>query len=153
MGIKITFKVEGLKDCEDALKELPLATSKNVLRRALRKAAEPVAKSAEGRVARRTGNLGESITVGTNLSKRQRRAAKETKTGVEVYVGAGPLPHAHMIEFGTSRQSPEPFLRPAVDANGKRMIEIFRTDVWAEIQKAVARLERKAARLAAKLKP
>jgi HK97 gp10 family phage protein len=144
--------VEGLRECEEALMALPLATSKNVLRRALRKAAEPIEKSAEARVQKRTGKLGASITVGTKLSKRQRRAAAETKTGVEVYVGAGPLPHAHMLEFGTAHQAPEPFLRPAVDANGKLVIEIFRDDVKAEISKAVQRLQRKAARILAKTK-
>jgi HK97 gp10 family phage protein len=150
--MKVTFKVEGLKDCEDALKELPLATSKNVLRRALLKAGAPVVDSAQSRVARLTGKLGQSVTVGTKLTKRQKKSAALTKDGVEVYVGAGPLPHAHMLEFGTSRQAPEPYLRPAVDANGKRMFSIFRDELRAEIAKAVQRLERKAARIAAKMK-
>jgi HK97 gp10 family phage protein len=148
--VKVTFKVEGLRECEEALTELTLATSKNVLRRALTHAAEPVEKSAQQRVQKRTGKLGASIRVGTRLSKRQRKAAAETKTGVEVYVGAGPLPHAHMLEFGTAHSAPEPYLRPAVDANGKRMIEIFRNDLKAEIAKAVQRLQRKAARTLAK---
>jgi hypothetical protein len=39
-----------------------------------------------------------------------------------------------------------------VDANGKLIIETFRDDVRAEIAKAVQRLERKAARIAAKTK-
>lgn len=152
MATRVRFRVEGLKECEEALKALPFATSKNVLRRALRKAAEPVASSAKQRVRKRTGKLGVSISVGTKLSKRQRKAANETKTGVEVYVGAGPLPHAHMLEFGTSRQAPQPFLREAVDANGKRVIETFRDEIRAEVAKAMKRHERKAARIAAKMK-
>jgi HK97 gp10 family phage protein len=115
-------------------------------------AGEPVVSSAQARVAKLTGKLGRSITVGTKLSRRQKRAAAETKTGVEVYIGAGPLPQAHMLEFGTSHQGPEPYLRPAVDANGKRIIETFRDDSRAEIAKAVQRLERKAARIVAKMK-
>ncbi len=150
--MKVTFRVEGLAECEEALKALPLATSKNVLRRALMHAAEPVAKSAQRRAPKRTDKLAASIIVGTKLSKRQRKVAAETKTGVEVYVGAGPLPQAHMQEFGTAHHAPQPFLRPAVDANGKRMIEIFRDDLRAEIAKAVQRLQRKAARIAAKMK-
>jgi HK97 gp10 family phage protein len=152
VATRIRFHVEGLKECEEALKALPFATSKNVLRRALRKAAEPVATSAQQRVEKRTGRLGRSITVGTKLSRRQRKAAAETKTGVEVYVGAGPLPHAHMLEFGTSRQAPEPYLRPAVDAQGNRIIETFRDEVRTEVAKAMQRHERKAARIAAKMK-
>jgi HK97 gp10 family phage protein len=150
--MKVSFKVEGLKEAEEALLALPLATSKNVLRRALTHAGEPVVMSAQGRVAKLTGKLERSITVGTKLSKRQKKSAALTKDGVEVYVGAGPLPHAHMLEFGTSQQAAEPYLRPAVDANGKRMMEIFRDDLRAEITKAVQRLERKAARIVAKMK-
>jgi HK97 gp10 family phage protein len=153
VAVKVTFRVEGLKECEEALKALPFATSKNVLRRALKVAAEPVASDAQQRVAKLTGQLGRSITVGTKLgSKRQRKEASKTREGVEVYVGAGPLPHAHIVEFGSSRQAADPFLRPAVDANGKQIMETFRDELRAEVSKAMQRHERKAARLAAKMK-
>jgi HK97 gp10 family phage protein len=148
-GVRVTFKVVGLRECEEALAELSKATSKNVLKRALMNAAAPIERSAHARVKKLTGRLDRSITVGTRLSKRQRTLAKK-ESDVEVYVGAGPLPHAHMVEFGTSRDAPAPFLRPAVDASGKRVMEIFRDELKAEIDKASARLARKAARALAK---
>lgn len=147
--MKVTFKVEGLKECEEALAALPAATTKNVLRRALKSAAEPVVNTAQQRVEKRTGQLGRSITVSTKLSRRQRRATPKD-SAVEVYVGAGPLPHAHMLEFGTVHSAPEPFLRPAIDAQGMRVLRIFRDDLKAEIDKAMARQARKAARILAK---
>jgi HK97 gp10 family phage protein len=149
--MRVRFRVEGLRECEEALAALPGATGKNVLRRALLLAGAPVQKLAQARVRKRTGKLGQSIKVGTKLTKRQKRMATRDST-VEAYVGAGPLPHAHMLEFGTSRQAPQSFLREAVDAQGKRVMEIFRDELKAEIQKAAKRLERKAARLLARTK-
>ena len=39
-----------------------------------------------------------------------------------------------------------------MDANGKRMIESFRNDLRSEISKAVQRMQRKSARILAKMK-
>jgi HK97 gp10 family phage protein len=147
--MRVTFKVEGLKECEEALNALPLATTKNVLKRAMMAAAQPVVATAAARVKKRTGKLGRSITVSTKLSRRQRRATPKDSS-VEVYVGAGPLPHAHMLEFGTVHSAPEPFLRPAIDAQGMQVLKIFRDDLKAEIDKAMQRQARKAARILAK---
>jgi HK97 gp10 family phage protein len=146
--MKVTFKVEGLAQCEEALAALPAATTKNVLKRALMKAAEPVVTTAAAIVRKRTGRLGKSVTVSTKLSRRQKRQTQKT-SDVEVYVGAGPLPHAHIEEFGSIHEAPHPFLRPAIDANGTRVMNSFRDDLKAEIDKAMARQARKAARLLA----
>jgi HK97 gp10 family phage protein len=135
---------------KDALEELPKATGKNVMRRILKRRAQPIADDAEALAPVRTGQLKRSIIVGTRLSRRQRRAAKETKSYVEIYVGPGPLPQAHMDEFGTSQQKPQPFLRPAWDAHKGSLLNNLRDDLWAEIEKAAERLARKAAKAKAK---
>jgi HK97 gp10 family phage protein len=149
--MRVTFKVDGLAACEEALADLPKATNRNVLKRALFAAGAPVEVAARARAPRLTGHLQRRIAVSTKLSRRQRKAAAKA-SAVEVYVGAGPLPHAHLQEFGTADMPPQPFLRPAVDAQGRRMIEEFRDTLQAEVKKAMARHERKAARLAAKIK-
>jgi HK97 gp10 family phage protein len=150
--MKVTFRVEGLKDCEDALKALPAATGKNVLRRVLLEAGAPIASVARSLAPKLTGRLSVSIIVGTRLSKRQRKIANDTKSYAEVYVGPAPYPRAHIQEFGSSDVPPQPYMRPAVDATGNRVIEIFKDRLWEETRKAMARFERKAARLAAKIK-
>ena len=51
--------------------------------------------------------------------------------------------HAHMVEVGTSRMAPRPYLRPAWDANKDGILEGIKEDLWAEIQKSVARRARR----------
>src|SRR5690606_2513631 len=148
------------------------AAGKGVLRRAGIKALHPIAEAAFNLAPDdpATGgyDLKESIGVSTKLSrsaKRQhRKTVRDDKASVEVFVVAGPLPHAVMMEFGTARAitegrcagtqrpgtAPQPFMRPAWDQGRMRVLEDLKKELWAEIDKAVARAQRKAARLAAK---
>jgi HK97 gp10 family phage protein len=145
------LKIEGLRECEDALRELPRATGKNVLRRALLAASEPIA-DAWGRITPVfRGTLQKSVGSGTRLSRRQ-RGLHVKRSDVEVFVGAGPLPQAHMSEFGTAHQPAKPAGRPAWDNNKMKALASIKSDLWSEIEKARARLARKAARLAAKIR-
>jgi len=53
-------------------------------------------------------------------------------------------------EFGTSFHGPQPYMRPAFDAQAMPTIERLKVELRAEIDKAVARAARKAARAAAR---
>ena len=97
------------------------------------------------------GTLQKSVGSGTKLSRRQ-KSLHQKRSDVEVFVGAGPLPQAHMSEFGTAHQPAKPAGRPAWDNNKMKALESIKSDLWSEIEKARARLARKAARLAAKIK-
>src|SRR5690606_2344940 len=70
----------------------------------------------------------------------------DPKTLVEVFVGAGPVPHAHLQEFGTAHHGPQPFARPAWDAAKGGAIDTVKSEMWSEIEKAAKRLARKAAK-------
>jgi HK97 gp10 family phage protein len=145
------FKIEGLKEVQAALRELPNATSKNIMRRVLLKRAEPVAEAAEARVAVRYGWLKGSINVSTRLTRRQKKRHKNGgPNDVEVFIGPGSDPAAHNQEFGNRYQPAQPFMRPAWDATKMGVLEGIKDDMWAEIEKAAQRLARKAARAAAK---
>jgi hypothetical protein len=137
-------RVEGLRELEAALKELPKATGKRVLRNSLRKARAPVDD----------GTLRDSIGVGTRLTKRQaglhRKMFRDDRASVEMFVGAGGLAQATQMEFGNFKDSPQPYMRPAWDGNKMQALETIKTELWNEIQKAAARHARKMARLAAK---
>lgn len=146
-----TFKIEGLRELDKALGELPKATSRNALKRALMKAAEPIAKDAEDKAPRDTGGLAESIHVGQRLSRSQKRAQrKESKHFAEVYVGPAPSSKSITQEFGASHHGPQPYMRPAWDGNKSKALETIKDDIGAEIEKARARLAKKAAKLALK---
>ena len=149
-----TVKLEGFAELERELERLgKAATQKASLRRALRKAAGPLADKAQAMApVGATGTLAPSVSVGTRLSQRQgrmhRRMFRNDRAAVEMFVGAGPLSSAHTQEFGTVHHAPQPFLRPAFDQDKMAMLDRLKAEIWADIQRTIARAERRAARLA-----
>lgn len=167
-------QVEGLKDLEQALTELPKATSRNVLLRALKKAAQPITDAAQAKAPVETGQLRDSIIVTSRVRNRvglteyaqtmastgdYKEAQSALRTarreggpgGARAEVNIGPTaPHAHLLEFGTVKMSAHPFMRPAWESEKDGALIDISNELKAEIEKARARLARKAARLAAK---
>lgn len=154
--VKATFKVEGLKELEQALTQVAKrSTAKAIMRRALKKAAQPMADMAQA--AAPVGDsktLGQSVTIGTKLSGRQqklhRKMHKNDRAAVEMFVGAGPLASAHNQEFGNEHHGPQPFMRPAWDAEAKPTLDRLGDLMWSEIEANTKREARRAARLAKK---
>jgi HK97 gp10 family phage protein len=143
----ITVKVSGLSEIMTALRELPNATAKNAMKRVLVKRAEPVAERARQLVPVDEGHLKNSIHVSTKLTRRQKgRHRKRHRDDVEVFVGPGTDPAAHLQEFGTSQHPAQPFMRPAWDQTKDELLAGVGADMWAEIEKAAARLAKKAAK-------
>lgn len=146
----VVMKIEGLRELERALRELPKATGKAVLRRTLLKRAKPIAEAAAANATQVTGALARSATASTVLSKRQRalhrKMFRDDKASVEVFAGFGPDPAAHLEEYGSVHNDPNPMLRPAWDAGKNAALEGIKDDLWLEIRKSAARLARKAAK-------
>ena len=151
-----TVKLEGFKELEQELAKLGRHTTRRAsARRALRKAAQPMADLAQSLAPRgETGTLAPSVSIGTRLSKRQqglhRRMFRNDRAAVEMFVGAGPLASAHTQEFGTIHHAPQSFMRPAFDQDKMAMLDRLKAEIWADISKSIARAERRAARLAAR---
>jgi HK97 gp10 family phage protein len=143
------FKVEGLKELDDALSLLPEATAKNILRRVGRQALEPVDEAWRANAPYLTGALADSGAIGSKLSRRQ-RALHQSESTVEVFAGPGPNPQAIQDEFGNQHQHAQPFLTPAWEGNKAKVLDIVKQLLRVEIDKAAARAARKAARLIAK---
>lgn len=166
-----TLKVSGLKELDEALGELSEATARNVLKRALARAAEPVLEEAKRRAPVRSGDLKRGLHIRTALintvgnrefsqamraglgkaaavkaMRDARREAPGTGSFAEVYVQTGQHPQAVFQEFGTSHHEAQPFLGPALDAKGAEAIGIVAGALSDEIEKSRARAERKAAR-------
>jgi HK97 gp10 family phage protein len=131
MAVKVS--VEGLKELDEALGQLTKATARNVLRRVLKKAGQPIADAARGKVPVDTGKLRDSIIVGTKLAKSTAakagdaaysatmraggtkqeaqsalrvaaKAAKGDAPFAEMFVGPDNRPAAHLVEFGTGER-------------------------------------------------
>lgn len=147
-----TMRLEGFEGFERNLANLErLATRRAVARRALIKAAKPMAEIAQGMApVGDTNTLAPSIMVGTRLSKRQaslhRKMFRNDRAAVEVFIGAGPLSSAHTQEFGTVHHAPQPFMRPAWDQDHKALLQRLGELMAKEIDKAITRQARRAAR-------
>lgn len=129
-----TVKIEGLRECMAALNKLPLATSRGIQRDILMRRGQPIADHARELAPKDTGDLRESIGVGDKLSKRQAGMHHPVApTDVEVFIGAGPLPQAHLMEFGTEKVPPRPYMRPAWDAGRRAILDGIAKDLWRSI--------------------
>lgn len=165
-GVKVTCRVEGLAELDAALvvlaEDLGPAKARTPLRQALTDVAKPMRDAARSRVrvyagpgesARakfyrslggkkkrviKPGELRASIRVGSTLNRSQRgRTAKES--GVEVYMGPSGLVQGITEEFGTYRQAPHPFMRPAWEAGKAEALASFKEKLTLYLVKAVAR--------------
>ena len=141
----IKVKVEGLRELDTSLGQLPKTTGKAVLRRVLKKAAEPLRAHAEQLAPKLTHALERSISIGTKLTRRQARIAKKaSKSTVEVYVGPN-NPAAVPQEFGTHDQRAQPYMRPAWDAEQNAVLVSIGEQLGPEIEKTAARLAKRRA--------
>lgn len=138
-------KVEGLKELEQALMALGRVAARNVARRTLMKAAQPIADDAAQRAPEETGSLVKSVAASTRNPRRHKK-----ESPVEVHVGPGRSPRAHLQEFGSRHHGPQPFLRPAWQAGKDDALASIAADLSDEIAKATKRQANKAARLARK---
>lgn len=152
--MKSTFRIEGLRELDRALGELPKGLAKGALRRVGIEALEPMAEVASSLApddpATNGNDLKASITVGTKLNKRQRSLAKkdEGKAFVTVYMGTAD-PAGVLQEFGTVNHGPQPFMRPAFAREARPTIDRVAKGLWPEIQKTAARLAKRLAKKAA----
>lgn len=144
---KIKVKIEGLRELDRALGQLPKAAAKAVLRKVLVDAAEPMAQSMRSGAPRDTYNLHESIDVSTKLSRRQRgiHRNQDTPSFQEVFVGTN-NPAGMQQEFGNSRHVAQPFVRPAWDSEKTPTLQRISNSLWLRITQAAQRLARKAAK-------
>jgi HK97 gp10 family phage protein len=146
------YKIEGLKELDEALKELPKATSSAVIKRAFVKAIGPMEATARSLAPKGPKQkLAQSISFGTKLSPRQRKLHRK-ESNVEFFAGAAALPHAHLQEFGTAHHGPQPFMRPAWDQHKMNVLGTFKDFLADEIEKTRARMARRAEREALKLR-
>jgi len=144
---KITVKIDGLKELDRALGQLPKATAKAALRRVLVEGGELIASAARRRAPVDEHYLYESIDVSTKLSSRQRSLHRSEggQAFQEMFVGTN-NPAGVQQEFGNERHGPQPFMRPAWDSTKDAALERITLLLWGEIEKSAERVAKKAAR-------
>jgi len=151
---KLTSKIEGLAELDKALvdfaDEWGPKKVKPLLNRVLKKEGQPIAAAGEALAPKLTGGLAQSYTVGTKLSRRQKKQNKK-ESDVEIYIGPTPHPKSVQTEFGNAHQAAHPHLRPAWDGNVMKVLRGIKDRLTDEIAKTTARLEKRAAKIAAKI--
>ena len=124
-------EVKGLKELEAKLAKLSQGHGKGAMRNALRKVAKPIAKAAEAAAPVASGGLKKSIKVSTRLNKSQATQQKreEGKHAVDLFIGATSR-HGGLVEFGTEKTAPQPFLAPAWDGGKDQLFADLKTEMW-----------------------
>lgn len=141
--MKFSIRMEGLRELDAALGELPKTVGKATLRRVLKRAAEQLRDHAQRLAPYLSGALQASIVIGTKLTRRQARMAKKApKSTVEMFVGPN-NPAAVPQEFGTHDQRAQPYMRPAWDAEQTEVMVRIGEELGPEIEKTAARLAKR----------
>lgn len=144
--MKVTVKVEGLRELDAALGQFTPAKRRTIGRVALDNAGEITAKAARALAPVDTGGLRESIEVSGTLSRAQK--SEHTKAAEqERFIGPDNRPQGHLREFGGDGNAPEPFMRPAWDQTKTQVLDRIGDELWVGIEKAAMAAARKAARV------
>lgn len=126
-------RIQGARELERVLKRLPAQIRGKVLQSAVMAGAAPIRREAKANAPVDDGTLRKSIV-----------ARKDKASGASAAVKIGPTRkgfYGLFAEFGTSRQSAKPWLRPAFESTKRAALE--------RIGKALARnIEKKAVALA-----
>lgn len=150
----VKVRLDGFREFDRALGQLPKATARNVLRRTLMKAAKPIDDDASARAPFLQGGLQRSVVAGTRLTASQRTGGPKltangyrsaAKNSVEVHVGTK-LSKGIFMEFGTFKDAAQPFMTPAWEANKNHALDIIKANLKTEIEKSAARLAKKRAK-------
>lgn len=160
--MEIKIKIEGLREIQRAMRDLPQRVERRLLEKSLIAGAVLVRDEAR-RLApilqipdprRRAGTLRRAIRVGRvrpeqytatvwvrmrALTRRQVTKFKKTRRGAAGAENPNDPFYWRFVEFGTSKMTARPFLRPAFEARKfaavKRAIEDARNRVQTEIAK------------------
>lgn len=128
MSDSVSIKIHGLRELERDLRKLPRRVQGRAVRNAARAGGIIVRRRARELAPRRTGNLRRSIVV---------RSARE---GNDIVVRIGLLARAFygfLLEFGTRRISPRPWMRPAFDQTKEAAAKEVSDRLWREIEKGM----------------
>lgn len=158
----ITVKIDGLKDLERYLKQLPEEIQKRPLRSAVSAGAKVILDEAKSRVPVDTGNLRKSLyryrsrrdspkgketfLVGVRKGKAQyantaynRRKGRVGKT----YITQGEAYYWRFLEFGTSKIQAKRFIRDSFEQKKREAVDTMKTMLLKSIELQAKKLVRK----------
>ena len=146
MSVDLKFDRKGRGDIERTLAQLPAGTAKGLVRRVLKRELKPIADMAN---ALYPGAEDDVVRVTSKVARTQPQPEKR-KDLVTMGVGAAGSRVAHLLEWGTGPRhwangkytgqvAPQAFLAPAWDAYRGQIMDSLARQIWAEIEKTMAR--------------
>jgi hypothetical protein len=143
-------KVDGLKDIERVMNQLPKALGKGALTRVGKRRLEPMRDSAKARAPEDEGKLKASIIVSTQ----QGRGGSSKKTrgidraAVEVFMGPSEdgYPQAVPQEMGSPHNAPQGYMRGAWDEHNGGLLTGIQSDLSDEVDRTAKRFAKRQAR-------
>lgn len=132
-GISSSIKNEELLK---TLKQFPKNIQNNVMTGAIRASANVIRDEARIRVPKKTKDLAKSIV----SIKRRAEVRNQVKFSVTPSKGKNKAGwRAHFIEFGTSKMSAKPFLRPAFQVSENKSLDAAKDYIAKRIPEEVAK--------------
>ena len=135
MAINATVNTGGLIN---ALRRLPLNLQRNVMSGAVRAGATTISDSAKTCVPVDTGTLQKSI--GVTKRKSSQGVYKFSVSPRKGGKNSGW--YGHFVEFGTSKMSARPFMRPAYENNGTKAIDTAKDYIAQRLDDEVLKARR-----------
>lgn len=133
MGISTTFNSQELLK---TLAQFPKNIQNNVMTGAIRAGANVIRDEARLRAPKKTKELAKSIV----SIKRRAEVRNQVKFSVTPSRGKNKAGwRAHFIEFGTSKMSAKPFLRPAFEASENKSLDAAKDYIAKRIPQEVAK--------------
>lgn len=129
-----TVRVKGLAELQRFLDQLPVKMEKNIMRGALRAGAKVIQKETKSNIHSVSGELRDSIKVGTRARRGKVTASINTKLFYSRFVEYGTRRHKitseKALSFGGTvvksvdhpGAQPRPFMRPALDSKAQEAI-------------------------------
>lgn len=142
-------KIEGLKELDRALGDLPKATQKRVLRKVGKESLQPMADDMKTRAPRRFGDLVEGVGVSEKLVRSQTKSFNGgpiDRHMIVIHAGPGGHPQAVIQEIGSFKEAAQPYVTPSWEAGKDRLLRDVASGLERRITDSAKRAARKAAR-------
>ena len=112
------IRIDGLRELDHALQELAWPTARRALRKGMRQGANVIRDDARARAPKKSGLLKRSIR-----TRERRGDVGNIRFDIEVRQRAF---YGRFLEYGTSKMSAKPFLRPAAESKAESAVTAMR---------------------------
>lgn len=135
----IKWDVQGLRELENVVKNLGVATGGKVMRKAGREAMAEVQFAMATGAGFNSGVSGEHMRETIKITTKMADAKAGSDNAVAVRVGPTKKHSQKAIaqEYGTAKQQPDPFIRVSLEENRERVVDKFASGLAVEIEKAI----------------